>query len=182
MHRDELDALLSNRHDPSKGLDVLALYATLSTEFSFWLNENDYTICSNRSNAPVFIYNQNRCQNGCYECAPKLVGTRYAVCVKACEWRVDINSYCNTMKTTTTNTTNNTTKAATKKSEIITTSEIIITSTASTYNYAYNEIEANLYVQREYQIYLCKGELLCVDNVCQCPRGKRYVKDKSKCV
>lgn len=83
---------------------------------------------------------------GCYECAFKVSESRRFVCVKSCEWRVGLNSYCNTMNT----------------------------------NHVTNI--PNLYEQSDHQIYVCKGDLVCIDFSCQCPRGKKFVKDRNRCI
>lgn len=67
MHRNELGVLLAaagNKPAPpqSDGLDLIELYSNFGPEFSFWLNNNDYTACSKPSEVPVFVYNQGRCR------------------------------------------------------------------------------------------------------------------------
>lgn len=65
LHRNELQALIStfsSRSNSGDGLDIIALYSNLGSEFSLWLNNNDFSACSNRDEAPVFIYNQDRCR------------------------------------------------------------------------------------------------------------------------
>lgn len=157
MHRNEIDTLLSPHRIEADRLDLIGLFANLATtsskasgqEFSLWLNaNNDHTVCPNESMAPVFVYNQGKCKKGCYECVSKVFEARPFVCVKSCEWRVGLNSYCNTMNAT----------------------QVAVPGVP------------NLFVQSDHQIYVCKGDLQCVDFACQCPRGKRFVKDRSRCI
>lgn len=149
IHKDELDSLLAYRNNSMKGIDLSQLYENLNNknhEFGIWLNDNDYTKCSNASFGPVYKFDRLNCKNGCFECQSKIANANYFICSKPCEWRVDLNSFCNTMN---------------KKGFLI---------------------EENLYYQRDQQIYVCKGELICDDFSCKCPQNKKYIKDKARCI
>ena len=126
LHRKELAHLTSHSDNHQKGLDMLAIYENLllSTtdgnnnnnasaaaqtqaeaskkpfEFAMWLEDNyyaDYQCNNSPEFAPIARFNRADCAAGCYECARrKTPALYYFTCVRACEWKVPSNSYCNT--------------------------------------------------------------------------------------
>jgi hypothetical protein len=138
IHRKEVEHLQSNRLNQNAGLDILQIYGKLNgkQEFTLWLEDNLYAdfYCQSKDMAPIVRFNSDKCQKGCFECESRNKTRHFYACVKNVDYKVPVNSYCNT---------NN----------------------LSAYEIKNNN---NLYFQAGEQVYVCQGELKCVNFVCKC--------------
>lgn len=164
IHRNELIHLHTNRLNHSRGIDFVQVYAKLNKinnkkkikrqpkvnnsgsnnilttsvgEFSIWLDDNLYAdfACQSKEQAPFVRFNAQKCLEGCFGCDSRTKAQHYYVCVKGVDYKVPLDSFCNT---------NNLTQYEIKNNN-------------------------NLYYQSGEQIYLCQGQLKCVDFACKCP-------------
>lgn len=166
IHRKEIEYLYTNRRNNTIGLDVLQIYSKLNKkqlkrlankltirnvnskntpqlneDITIWLDDNHYAdfTCNSKDLAPIMRLNNQNCQNGCFECAKRNSTLHYYICVKGVNYKVPLNSYCNT-------------------------------NDLSLYEIKNNN---NLYYQANNQIYICQGDLRCVDYVCKCKPNRK---------
>jgi hypothetical protein len=121
IHRKEIEYLYSNRRNHTVGLDILQIYSKLNRkqikrlvkhtirntnlkntnpneDITIWLEDNHYAdfTCNSKDLAPIVRYNNHKCQNGCFECEKRNSSIHYYICVKGVNYKVPLNSYCNT--------------------------------------------------------------------------------------